>query len=268
MRPCPSPSVGPHVGLPRPLGTRAQWDSGQGYSLHSDRVLEKRILANLNYPILSKVYVCMISTLSPTKKHILPPLQKWQSLQEQHHKSARKGDLYHPLCFFAIRLLKYFLMYIDPMVRILAYRRLLRSRNGKRRFLEWHTSTDWKACAEVVCDLERQCINLAAAVERGFDDENRECYSEEYDVDRWDFGVAVAEAIANGLAAMVTVLDPCGFGDGCADVALKCLEELGRELDCLSSHLLGGLVRARQDDTCVEGVHLFMIPRLTLVTPP
>lgn len=102
---------------------------------------------------------------------------------------------------------------------------------------------EWRIQAEAVCDLARECMCLAAAVDSDFsDDAVLAGSSEEWS---WDFGVAVAESIACGLAAMAAVLQmPGARADAdCQALAVGLLEELGRELDCLAAYLFGGLCR-------------------------
>lgn len=98
---------------------------------------------------------------------------------------------------------------------------------------QWHRSK-----AEALYGVARQCLSLAAAVRKDFDDGtlaagSQAPLSEDEASDcGWPFGVAVAEAIAQGLAAMSMGLDAS---------SLDLLEHLSVDLDQFAPSIFGGL---------------------------
>eukprot|EP00931_Biecheleriopsis_adriatica_P006813 TRINITY_DN108166_c0_g1_i1.p1 TRINITY_DN108166_c0_g1~~TRINITY_DN108166_c0_g1_i1.p1 ORF type:complete len:628 (+),score=153.41 TRINITY_DN108166_c0_g1_i1:38-1885(+) len=93
-------------------------------------------------------------------------------------------------------------------------------------------------------ELARHCIGLPNAVDDGFDDGTFEAAgvpaseAEDNEDCGWDFGIAVAEAIAAALAAFAA----CVACDREAELT-DLVERLSLDLDFFSAHLFGGLRR-------------------------
>ncbi|CAE8736673.1 unnamed protein product, partial [Polarella glacialis] len=118
---------------------------------------------------------------------------------------------------------------------------------GQRRAAQAQSaleSAEESSPSEALYLLVKECINLSSAVSPDYDDGTAgvagvaSVSAKDEEDCGWDFGVAVAEAIASALAAFATHLQ-VQPGEGNMDV----LERLSLDLDYFSGHLFGGLRR-------------------------
>lgn len=151
------------------------------------------------------------------------------------------------------------------MVRAIGASRADALSQEAQRTLAVLAQPETEACARAAVDLARRCIGLAAEaeeaaeaawaaepdeVERDFDDGTVRCSEEIMDEAwDWDFGVVIAEAMANGLAAAAVLLPY-------SSDSMELLVEISRDLDCLAVHLFGGLCRLQPLATTVREARL------------